>query len=214
MFGLNRLSVAELLLNYMKEKYQEEFTPGFCEEANWAYSCDSMTVYSDKFPKEFIQAYRYKNKEFKDNYISYLYRDEVEKLVQEVCEPLFGKCKVINHISLLPVDPDLPKEATLMEYLKNQQPDNQVSIYIEKYDATKDYMEIVEKMTVQFRNKLLPGIIDFYFINEDKVLDAITRDTEKAIMNEADDDLWFVKEVHLCYEENYEFDRADLRKDL
>lgn len=214
MFGKKRLSVSELLLKYMKEKYQEEFTPGLCEETNWAYSGDSMTVYSDKFPKEFIQVYRYKNNEYRDNYISYLYRAEVEKIVQEVCEPLFGRCTVIKHISLLPVDTDLPKQATLMEYLKSQQYGNRLTIYIEKYDSEKDYMDAIEKMTVQFRNKLLTRVIDFYFLYEGKNIEAITRETEKAIINEADDDFWFVKQVSLSYKGNYEFDREALRKQL
>lgn len=214
MFDKDELIVSEQMLKYMKEKYQEDFTSGLSEEASWAYEYDSMTVFSDKFPKEFIQVYRYENNKFRDNYISYLYRDEVEKIVQEVVEPLFGRCKVINHISTLPVSVDLPKEATLNEYLKNQQPNNQVSIYIKKYDPSKDYMEAVEKMTLQFKDKILPGIIDFYFLSEEKNLDAITRNSENDVLDQADDELWFVKEVHLCYRENYEYDRVGLRKML
>ena len=211
-FKKNELPAVEQMLKYMKEKYQEDFTPGLCEMASWAYSYDSMTVYSDKFPKEFIQVYRYEKKIFKDNYMSFLFREEIEQIVHDIVETLFGRCVVIMHQSNFPVDVDLPKDASLDDYLKNKPIMNNFRIYLEKFDSSKDYMKCVEQMRLQFKDKLLPYSFRLFFLKPDKSLDEITRKTENMILDEMDEDSWFVKEADFCFLDNYDLDESDLEQ--
>lgn len=210
LFAKNELSAAEQMLDYMKKKYKEDFTPGLCQGANWAYSYDSMTVFSEKFPKEFIQVYRYDNKIFKDNYMSFLFREEIEKMVFEIVEPLFGKCVVIMHVSNFPVHGNLSKEASVNDYLKNSPASNSFSIYLEGYNPSKDYMLGIEELRLRFKDKLLPGIIDLWFLKQEKCLEEITRKTEFDVHCDIDEDSWFEKDAHFCFFDNYEFDESEL----
>lgn len=92
-----------------------------------------MTVYSDKLPKEFIQVYRYAKKDFQDNYMSYLFREEIEPLVHDIAEPLFGECKVFMAISNFPVKGNLSRDATLSDYLNNSSPMDKLFLFIKEY---------------------------------------------------------------------------------
>lgn len=211
-FKKNKLTVEEQMLNYMKEKYQEDFTPGLCEEANWAYSYDSMTVYSHKFPGEFIDVYRYEKKIFKDNYIGFLFREEIENIIHNIAEPLFGRCVVIMHVSNFPLDKDLKKDTTLEEYLKNACPLNNVSIYIQEYNPLKNYRACLEELRLKFKKQLLPYDLSFLFLKPDKSLNDINRKTEDKILDNLGEDTWFTKEVFICFLDNYELRKDDLEQ--
>ena len=204
------LSAQEQMLKYMNEKYNEDFKPGLCEMANWAYSYDSMTVYSDKFPGEFIQVYRYNEKEFKDNYLAFLFREEVEKKVQEIVESLFGKCVVIMHISNLPVKGNLTKDASLNDYLENASSMNNLYIYLENYDSSKDYKECIKKLQVQFMNNLLPREFNLRFLKKNMLLEEITRESENMILDKVGEESWFVKKAYFCFQEDYKLDESEL----
>lgn len=208
-FKKDELTADEAMMKYMKEKYQEEFTAGLCSTANWAYNYDSMTVYSDKFPNEFIQVYRYENKEFKDNYLAYLFREEVEQLVHEIAEPLFGECKVFMSISNFPVEGNLSRDASLSDFLKNSSSLDQIFLFIEEYNLEYNYMERLEKLRVQFKECLLPTYIRLFFLKPDKSIDTITRENQREIRGQIDEDSWFVKDVRLTLLDNYDFKESD-----
>jgi len=144
--------------------------------------------------------------------MAFLFREEIEKIVHNIVEPLFGRCVVIMHESNYPVDVDLPKDASLDDYLKNKPIMNNFYIYIEKFDESKDYKECIEKMRIQFKDKLLPHSFDLYFIKSDKSLDEIKRETERNILINRGEDSWFVKRAHFCFLENYELRESDLRQ--
>lgn len=208
----DEFTAEEEMMKYMEEKYQEEFTAGLCSTANWAYNYDSMTVYSDKFPNEFIQVYRYKNKEFKDNYMAYLFREEVEQLVHEIAEPLFGECKVFMDISDFPVDGDLGRDASLEDFLKNSSPLDQIMIYVQEFNPNYEYIEKLEKLSVQFKEKQLPRSLSILFLKPNNSLDNITRENENEILEQLDEDSWFIKDFSINLTTDYKIKEKDKSK--
>ena len=203
------LSLAEQMLNYMNDKYQENFTSGLFTAAGWAYDYDSMTVYSEKFPGEYIQVYRYKENDFRDNYLSFLFREEIEARVAEIARPLFGKCKAFMHLSSLPIKGYLTKEVSMSDYLSNCPCDQGIYLYLENYSKSLNYKEELETLRLQFKNLQLPHAISLLFLKPEKKLEEITRETESMILNKIGDNSWIIKRVNICCMDNYDFDEAE-----
>lgn len=54
-------------------------------------------------------------------------------------------------------------------------------------------MEKLEKLSVQFKESLLPRTLRLHFLKPDKSLDHITRENQREIRGFRNDKSWFVK---------------------
>lgn len=88
------------ILEYMNEKYDEEFT--YIRPADlYEPESDSFEIFvaSDKYPDDMIYAKCLLNtetgeKRFLDNYVSYIYEDEVRDLLTELTQEVYTDAKV------------------------------------------------------------------------------------------------------------------------
>ena len=94
MFGMDNKSK---MMQYMEEKYGEEFAFVDIGTQMWNASYIEMIVSSEKFPGERINVHiDRKSKEISDNYLFYLRKAEVDDLVEGYIENIYGGCRVFS----------------------------------------------------------------------------------------------------------------------
>ncbi|MCM3160689.1 hypothetical protein [Metabacillus litoralis] len=96
-------------------------------------------------------------------------------------------------ISNFPVKGNLSRDATLSDYLNNSSPMDKLFLFIKEYHPDYNYMEKLEKLSVQFKESLLPRTLRLHFLKPDKSLDHITRENQREIRGFRNDKSWFVK---------------------
>jgi len=124
MFIQNGNSIYKQMVEYMEEKYGEEFT--FIEATGTnkikGSSQREATVSTERFPREQISVMADKDEDgnyyFRDNYVSFLLRDEIEKLLTEIAAPIYKDCKVIFDANTPVYPEETGKEITMDEYIK------------------------------------------------------------------------------------------------
>ena len=94
MFGMDNKSK---MMQYMEEKYGEEFAFVDIGTQMWNASYIEMIVSSEKFPGERIKVEIDKEtKEIKDDYLFYLKKAETEELVSGYVQEIYGDCRVFS----------------------------------------------------------------------------------------------------------------------
>ncbi len=104
-------------LKYMENRYGESFeTDSLSDPSKISGSALGLFVTCDRFPGKKIRVNQYKNNEkgytYRDNYVSYVYEDDVRKMAEKLASDAFGECKVIYEVNnryILPEDysPDM-----------------------------------------------------------------------------------------------------------
>lgn len=115
-------NINEVALEYMQQKYGEEFE-------YYAPFGDSMTgthqllVKCDSFPDQSIlvsiKNYRKDDRVFLDNYLAVKYHDDTERLLKEWAEQVFTEANVFFDVTDQPLPAELPVNATLEEFLSD-----------------------------------------------------------------------------------------------
>ena len=160
------------ILEYMNEKYDEEFT--YIRPADvYQPTKESFEIFmaSDKYPDEEIFAKCIYNSEtgekrFLDNYVSYIYEDEVRDLLTELTQEVYADAKVryvpLYWTASTNSDEDIP---TLEQYLSRTYssisymillPDeHDVTLYKEEMNALIEKLEekkVVCSITIAYSN--------------------------------------------------------------
>lgn len=159
----------------MEEKYGEDFT--FIEPTGTnkikGLSRREAVVSTERFPKEQISVMADKDENgnyyFRDNYVSFLLRDEIEKYFTEIVTPIYKDCKVIFDADTPVYPEETGKEITLEEYLKWGSPDIYIclgpNVDVEKKD------EDIEKLRLKLKEKEIPCDIVVWYFKEDILSD-------------------------------------------
>ena len=99
MLNKNKPTVKEQVEQYMKEKYNEEFTVKGGGTEGWNSTYEEIYVSSEKFPDELIMIRRGKKTgSMSDNYIEFLMKDEIEKVMSEIVSEVYPESKVFYSI--------------------------------------------------------------------------------------------------------------------
>lgn len=180
------------MVEYMEEKYGEEFT--FIEATGTnkikGSSQREATVSTERFPREQISVMADKDEDgnyyFRDNYVSFLLRDEIEKLLTEIAAPIYKDCKVIFDANTPVYPEETGKEITMDEYIKW----GSLNIYIclgpgadvEKKD------EDIEKLRLKLKEKGVSCSILLWYFKDDK-LGGIDHSNYRRYRNYSDSEI-------------------------
>ena len=186
-----KLSVKEQVEMYMKDKYNEEFkVVGGGTEA-WNASYREIYVVSEKFPDARIMIRRgKKGGEMIDNYMGFLLKDEIEKIMNELVFEVYPKSKVFYSTYGTPragITPDMDVEEYL-EYVSKYGPFSlTICVSDPDYQINKDTK--LEQLRKKFRErKYKPSFAIFYVL--DGKLDLINEDNERELYTGADETKW------------------------
>lgn len=123
------------MLDYMKNKYGEDFVDGEACSGQFGKAYSMRKVYSASHPEEgiLVRAMGEEEKVFQDNYLAYLLRDEIEECVKRIAEETFGECKVFYKIPELVFPSEFPADMKADAFL--QHPLSMVRIYVYVKDS-------------------------------------------------------------------------------
>jgi len=146
------------ILEYMNEKYDEEFT--YIRPADvYQPTSDSFEIFvaSDKYPDDMIYAKCLLNtetgeKRFCDNYVSYIYEDEVRNLLTELTQevytdakvryvPLYGAASSDSNEDIPTLEQYLSRTSSSIEYMIMLPDEHDETLYKEELNALREKLE-------------------------------------------------------------------------
>lgn len=165
----------------MKQKYQEEFTPGIYTPGSYKHIYNNMTVFSKKFPNDEIDVYERKKGSFEDTYPHIFFRESVEALMNDIAKPLFKQCVCYLNVSTIPTDESITTKSTVTQYLNTTCLSLSANIYIKELDSINNYNELSSQLETAFKEKMLPRDITLCYLQPNVGLNQITRDINHKI---------------------------------
>lgn len=167
------------LVDYMNEKYDDEFSFKTPFGGGAGVSTKQIIVSSKKYPEYDIWVeYSYEDNSYNDNYIDYKYKTSLEKYLQECFENAFEtdadvKCEISTSGSYVIFDADISFE----EYLNEVKQKNAFSAVV-KNVKTED-KDKTEKQLAEIFNKLKSGFFGTIYFVENNM--EVTSFLEKNI---------------------------------
>lgn len=136
------------MLSYMESRYGEEF--GYVESYGGQPGKPYITMLAKRRnnPSQvaLVRVRSFKGRRYyEDNFLAYLLRDELEKIISEKAEKSFGKCKLYYKIPLFVFPEDFHSNMSAELFLKNPYAMPQFFIYPKS--ATKDKAEWEKKLS-------------------------------------------------------------------
>ena len=127
--SMERVDYQAVLLDYLSNRYPDDtFTVDSNQIGTERNTVDSFSVYfrSESIPGAPIVAWRKKvdgQYTFKDNYMKYYLKADMEEYVHNIAEKYFGECKVYMHFGeyRLCLPESFPTDATAEDFLKTGQ---------------------------------------------------------------------------------------------
>lgn len=183
----------EKVLEYLMQKYNEEFIPTNMSQAAWGQPKDEMFLYPKKGTKEDSFCVHATTKDdgsysIKDGYFGIIIRDKYETVMKSFVRDVFKDAKVITRFSDNAVFSDSLNKDTVIDeiYSKDEYFSSQTIIFIKKsiaegINTKKSINEIAQKMV---KNKLVGDIL-LYIVYDDKFdnmgIDALDMNPTKEI---------------------------------
>ena len=171
------------ILEYMNEKYDEEFTyirPADVYQPR-EYSFE-IFVASDKYPDEEIFAKCIYNSEtgekrFCDNYVSYIYEDEVRDLLTKLTQEVYPDAKVkytpLTKTASSNSNEEIP---TLEQYLSKSSSSIEYIILLpDEHDATL-YKDELNALREKLEKKKVACMINIFYSNDHNQYDSFVTD--------------------------------------
>lgn len=93
---MKKRDIPEEMVQYMRDKYNEEFTLVTKDIQSWMADHRTMEVEPAAFPGELVQVRRGKNGEMSDGYLALKVNADVEKEISAVASEVYGENKVFN----------------------------------------------------------------------------------------------------------------------
>ncbi len=128
------------MLEYMKDKYGEEFTEGEVCAGQTGKDYTMWKVYSASRPGEsaLVRVMGKEEAVFQDNYLALLLRDEIEERMRALAGKAFGECKVYYKIPELFFPPEFPADMEVDAFLRHPLSMVRIYIYVKEISADKE----------------------------------------------------------------------------
>lgn len=139
------------VMDYMREKYQKEFTICFYEDSDYLSDIKVIQCYTDGMDKENEHVDVYIEKKngkeyYMDNYFDFYIRSEMENYIQDMITKEFSECKVYRENNAGAMAEGLTHESTLEDlYRLDENYWMTVKVYV-KGDTDTTQQEYQEKM--------------------------------------------------------------------
>ena len=136
---MKKRDIPEEMVQYMRDKYNEEFTLVAKDTQAWTNGHRMMTVEPAAFPGKFVQVWWNKETgEITDSYLPLKVNADVEKEISAVVSEVYGENKVFNHAYDVPRSvftlPDMPAP----DFLRLASGITDARIWVTKDPADKD----------------------------------------------------------------------------
>lgn len=123
-------SVKDMMMEHMREKYNEEFEFVSINTEVWTAPYTEMIVKSEKFPNHRIVVQRYKETgAIVDNYMDFHMKERIEKELTEIVKEIYPKSKVFYRPGGRPVSNSVTPDISISEYSKIRLPGLPVTIW-------------------------------------------------------------------------------------
>ena len=161
------------MIEYMEDKYGEEFTFIDSTGGSLGSSEKQILVSSDRFPGEEILVSHYDdgisdNGTFCDNYMAFEYEDAVLSGFEAAASAVYGNCTVIYEPVAMPLDPDVGPDTSLAEYMSDPASNLSAEIFVSDQQAG-DRDAMLESFRGQLQARgLCPGVT-LLFVSPDEL---------------------------------------------
>lgn len=115
-------NINDLALDYMKNKYGEEFEY-FSPYGDSTTGSHQLLVKNDNYPNQNILVkidnYKKKEKEYYDNYLAVKYRIDVKDWLKEKASSIYGDANVFMEVCISPLSSSLSPDASFETYFSD-----------------------------------------------------------------------------------------------
>ena len=147
-------SVKDMMMEHMREKYNEEFEFVNINTEVWTAPYTEMIVKSEKFPNHRIVVQRYKETgAIVDNYMDFHMKERIEKELIEIVKEIYPKSKVFYRPGGRPVPNSVTPDISIAEYSKKTIIGLALTICIEDPDYETNKEEKIEELEKGFRRE-------------------------------------------------------------
>src|SRR5690554_1477755 len=182
-------SVKDMMMEHMREKYNEEFEFVNIDTEVWTAPYTEMIVKSEKFPNHRIVVQRYKETgAIVDNYMDFHMKERIEKELIEIVKEIYPKSKVFYRPGGRPV----PNSVT---------PD--ISIADPDYETNKD--EKIEELRNALEERRYICNLDVFYIKEGKI-DLINDDNRREVLTGPHNAEWVLMRAYFLMNDSFEFE--------
>ncbi|MDD4590773.1 MAG: hypothetical protein PHG06_10155 [Parabacteroides sp.] len=176
-----------LMLEYLEDKYGEEFEPLSYAGESWAYSYDKLSAHPKGKEDQIFNIQGCKNKEGKyvchDNYFYYIIRDEYEQAMSDIVGKYFTEFKLYMLRGDEMYDDRLNYGVKVEDiYDISSRFASQILIFVKQNTDTNNIEMVAKKNASEMIDKKLPGKIRCYSIYDNK-FDLVNRNEINNMLN-------------------------------
>ena len=205
-------SVKDMMMEHMREKYNEEFEFVNINTEVWTAPYTEMIVKSEKFPNHRIVVQRYNETgAIVDNYMDFHMKERIEKELTEIVKEIHPKSKVFYRPGGRPVPNSVTPDISISEYSKIRLPGLPVTICIEDPDYETNKGEKIEELRKALEKREYICHLDVFYIKEDK-LDLINEDNETEVLTGPHNTEWVLIRGGFLMTDSFEFDYYEWRE--
>jgi len=205
-------SVKDMMMEHMREKYNEEFEFVNIDTEVWTAPYTEMIVKSEKFPNHRIVVQRYSETgAIVDNYMDFHMKERIEEELTEIVKKIYPKSKVFYRPGGRPVPNSVTPDISIAEYSKIRLPGLPVTICIEDPDYETNKDKKIEELRKVLEGKKYICHLDVFYIKEDK-LDLINEDNETEVLTGPHNTEWVLIRGGFLMTDSFEFDYYEWRE--
>lgn len=151
------------MLDYMKDKYGEEFIDEEAYGGQMGKDYAMRKVHSINQPKESILVRAMGKEEviFQDNYLACLLRDEIETRMGGLAEKFFGECKVYYKIPELVFPAEFPADMEVDAFLRHPLSMVRLYIYVKNCPSDKEAQVDVFLSALSEAHYIIGGVVSY-----------------------------------------------------
>ncbi|PQQ65642.1 hypothetical protein [Acetivibrio saccincola] len=205
-------SVKDMMMEHMREKYNEEFEFVNIDTEVWTAPYTEMIVKSEKFPNHRIVVQRYSETgAIVDNYMDFHMKERIEEELTEIVKKIYPKSKVFYRPGGRPVPNSVTPDISIAEYSKIRLPGLPVTICIEDPDYETNKDKKIEELRKVLEGKKYICHLDVFYIKEDK-LDLINEDNRREVLTGPHNTEWVLIRGGFLMTDSFEFDYYEWRE--
>ncbi len=206
MFYYKKVSIKDQMMEYMSNKYEEEFK--FIETTGGQLGDTQVNIYvsSESYPdykvlvtgiKEGKNHYRYS-----DNYVQYLLKNQIDEIMSEIVSSIYKDCKVYYVPKETTLPEELDENTTVEEFFYKE------GIFIKIFPTVKSDISRkdsdVETLRQSFKEKGIKANMTIcYFFN-----DMFEKVTENNYQEFLGDETSYIGRGHFVMDSSFEFIQA------
>ena len=205
-------SVKDMMMEHMREKYNEEFEFVNIDTEVWTAPYTEMIVKSEKFPNHRIVVQRYKETgAIVDNYMDFHMKERIEKELIEIVKEIYPKSKVFYRPGGRPVPNSVTPDISISEYSKKTIIGLTLTIFIEdpEYKTNKD--EKIEELRKALEEKQYMCVFDIFYTDTDK-LELVNDLDENELLTGSLQKEWILMRGDFNMTDSFEFSYYEWRE--